>query len=340
MNLDDLEKSLKDKQIYNAYIFYGMDEGQIKETIEEMVDIIVDPNFKDLNYMRLDGMNFEMTQFINACETLPFMAEKRVVEAFRLEHLRSKPKEKTSKELKDLIAYVKNMPEYTVFIGYYILKDKREKNRELDRLKGNIAVIKVEDLKGDRLYKKVQKIFYNKNVEIGKNELRYFVDRVDKDLNIINMEIEKLISYTYGRTIKKEDINMLLPITKDEDVFDLVDAISTNRTQRALMLCNDLIFKGNKETAILAMIERQFDLLLKARAKVKNRQSPDEFSKEFGLHPYVAKNLMEQSKKFNEKQLKNCLEVCLRGESRMKSSGSNNKIEIEMVLVDCARTKK
>lgn len=341
MTLDEFEKSLKEEKLYNAYIFYGIDERQIKDAIDLLVEKVIDKSFKDLNYIRMDGLNLDMDNFINTCETMPFMSEKKIVEIFRAENLRVKPSEKPSKTFKDIISYMKDMPSHSIAVAYYIFQDKREKNRELDKLKGNICAVKVDELKGDRLYKKIQKVFYKKGKDIGKIELRYFAEKVDNDLNIIEMEAEKLISYTEGREIKKDDINAILPINNnDDDIFDLVDAISSGRTQKALMLCNELIFKGSKETAILSMIERQFDLLLKGKAKFQNRETPDEFSKAFGLHPYVAKNLMEQSKRFSEKQLKQCLTICLKAEENMKFSTGDNKMELEMSIINCARAKK
>ncbi|MEW8956476.1 DNA polymerase III subunit delta [Clostridium sp.] len=341
MTLEEFEKSLKEGKIYNSYIFYGIDEKQIKDAINLLVEEVIDKNFKDLNYMRMDGLNLDIDSFINVCETLPFISEKKVVEIFRAEDLRVKSSEKPSKAFKDIISYMKDMPSYSIGVAYYIFQDKREKNRELDKLKGNICAVKVDELKGDRLYKKIQKIFYKKGKDIGKIELRYFAEKVDNDLNIIEMEVDKLISYTEGREIKKADIDAVFPISNnDDDIFDLVDAISSGRTQKALMICNDIIFKGAKETAILSMIERQFDLLLKGKAKAQNRETPDEFSKAFGLHPYVAKNLMEQSKRFSEKQLKQCLTICLTAEEHMKFSTGDNKMELEMSIINCARAKK
>ena len=92
-------------------------------------------------------------------------------------------------------------------------------------MKSDICLIKVEELKGDRLYRKVADIFREKGRDIGKIELTYFCENSSKDLNIIENDVDKLISYCMDRTITKDDISKLLNISHTDDVFDLVDAI-------------------------------------------------------------------------------------------------------------------
>lgn len=340
ITIEALDEKIKKGEVEGSYIIYGIDEKQIKEVIDKIEKKFIDPSMVDLNSMKIDGRDFNIDSIINTCEAIPFISEKKLVVLYRAELLRVKRGEKPSNNYKELIAYMKDMPPHTIFIAYYVFEDKREKNSTLDSLKGNITVVKVEELKGDRLYKKVSEVFSKKGKNIGKIELRFFSDSVDNDLNIIENEVDKLISYTEGREIKKEDIAILLPTKKDDDIFDLVEAISTNKTQKALQIANELMFKGEKETKILSMIERQFDLLLKATVNTKYRKSNDEFAREYGLHPYVAKNLMIQSSKFSEKSIKECLNICGGGEKNMKSTGGDNKLELEMIIIKCAMASK
>lgn len=340
ITIEMLDEKIKKGEIEGSYIIYGIDEKQIKEVIDKIEKKFIDPSMVDLNSMKIDGADFNIDSIINTCEAIPFISEKKLVVLYRAEILRIKKGEKPSNSYKELIAYMKDMPPHTIFIAYYVFEDKREKNSTLDSLKSNITVVKVEELKGDRLYKKVSEVFSRKGKTIGKIELKFFCDSVDNDLNIIENEVDKLLSYTEGREIKKEDIVILLPTKKDDDIFDLVEAMSTNKTQKALQIASELMFKGERETKILSMIERQFDLLLKAIVSIKNRKSNDEFAKEYGLHPYVAKNLMIQSSKFSEKSIKECLNICGSGEKNMKSTGGDNKLELEMIIIKCAMASK
>lgn len=343
ISIENLYLELKKGIVHNSYIFYGIDEKQIKEAIEAIIDKVLDGPLKDLNLFKFDGMNFDFQSFKENAENIPFMSEKKVMVLYRTEALRTKSKEagkgNAKKESKELMDYLKNPPNHCVIIAYYVFNDKREKNKALDNMKSDICLIKVEELKGDRLYRKVADIFREKGRDIGKIELTYFCENSSKDLNIIENDVDKLISYCMDRTITKDDISKLLNISHTDDVFDLVDAICQGKIEKAISLMNELIFKGTNEINILYMIERQFDLLLKGKVAVNNRQGAEEFEKLHGVNFYVGKRIMEQSRRFSEKKLKECIKICADVDGILKSKSVNAKMELEMLLVKSAQIK-
>lgn len=343
ISIENLYSELKKGIVHNSYIFYGIDEKQIKEAIEIITDRVLDGPLKDLNLFKFDGTDFDFQSFKENAENIPFMSEKKVMVIYRAEILRTKSKESgkknAKKENKDLMEYLKNPPNHCVIIAYYVFNDKREKNRAFDNMKGNICFIKVDELKGDRLYKKVSDIFNKKGKDIGKVELTYFCENSSKDLNIIENDIDKLISYCDDRSITKSDISKLLNISNTDDVFDLVDAICQGKIEKAISLMNELIYKGTNEINILYMVERQFDLLLKGKVAVNNRQSAEEFEKLYGVNFYVGKRIMEQSRRFSDKKLKECIRICAEVDGVLKSKSVNTKMELEMLLIRSAQIK-
>lgn len=107
INLDGLENEVKKGQVDNSYIFCGLDEELIKEGIEKIVNKVLDKNFLDLNYIRLDGMITTIDEIINACETMPFLGEKKVVVIYRANFLKEKSDSSNSKTYKEVSAYLK-----------------------------------------------------------------------------------------------------------------------------------------------------------------------------------------------------------------------------------------
>ena len=73
-------------------------------------------------------------------------------------------------------------------------------------------------------------------------------------MEIINNEINKLLDYTEGREITKQDIIDLLPQTNNEDIFDLVDFVSQRKPEKAINILNELLFKGESVTGVLFMM--------------------------------------------------------------------------------------
>ncbi len=111
-----------------------MDEEFIKDGINIIIKKNVAEEFRELNLIRIDGMNTSFDSIMNACETMPFMGEKKVVVVYRANFLQDKTDSSGSKIYNDLKNYISNLPPYTVLIMYYLLNDKRDrpnKNKKL-----------------------------------------------------------------------------------------------------------------------------------------------------------------------------------------------------------------
>ena len=226
---------------------------------------------------------------------------------------------------------------------YYVFNDKREtpkKNKKLMSLNKITSIVYFEKLKRDKFAKKVEEIFQEKKGKIGKIELRYFCERVANNFDIVNREIDKLIAYTNGREIKREDINKLLPPKNEEDIFDLVDLISQRKIDKAMDLIDELLFRADQHMLIITSIENQFKRLYTIKIGVMTGKKIEDFVKEFRLPSFVCEKMINLSNKFSLKQLKELIRLCMKTEEKLKSSNVDKKMELEMLLVGTLTIKK
>ncbi|NLM34002.1 MAG: DNA polymerase III subunit delta [Clostridiales bacterium] len=335
MDLDNFEQQIKKNALKGCYILYGPDENLIKDAISKAVDSVVEDTFRDLNLVKFDGMKVQFEDVMNACETLPFMSEKKVVIVFRADFLGARDDRESKKKVEDFYDYLSTLPPYTILIMYYVFGDDREKaSNNIKKLDKLATLVQVDKLKGNRLYKKVADIFEERHRSISKVLLQFFCDNVENNMEIINNEINKLLDYTEGREITKQDIIDLLPQTNNEDIFDLVDFVSQRKPEKAINILNELLFKGESVTGVLFMIERQFKLLYSIKLGLEEGKNKDILTRELKLHPYVCEKLINQSRKFSLNQLRACMKMCLDTEKALKSSQSDKKIEMEMLLIN------
>ena len=338
INYFELEKHIKAGDIRNAYVFFGTDENLIKHNIQLITDKVINPEIKELNYVRIDGDKADFQTLENACETLPVMSDKKVVEIYRADFLDEKvcnSKKEKDKMFTQVLEYCKNIPNHCILILYIIFESERYKpGRKIEKIDKVSCTVRVDKLKGEMLRKKVKELFLRRGKNIERSELVLFCNEVDNNMNIIENEVEKLCSYTEGREIKKEDIYEMLPQKNDKDIFNLVDLLSQKKIKNALDVLHELIFKGEKITYILFMIQRQFKLLLDIKIGIQSGKNKENLIRELKLHPYVCEKMMLQSKKFEIDQIEKILEICLETENRIKSMSTNNRIEMEMLIVN------
>ncbi|MGL5086471.1 MAG: DNA polymerase III subunit delta [Clostridium sp.] len=335
INIEVLENEIKKGIIKNSYIIFGLDEQLIKEGVDLIKGKALDPGFEDLNYIKLDGLTTSFDEIMNACETIPFMGEKKVVLVFRANFLKDKTDSSDKKTYDEMAKYLKDMPEHTVLIMYYLFNDKREnpkKNRKLTTLGKYCTIVYSEKLKKDKYYKKVEDVFKSQGKEIGKNELRYFAEKVQNNFDIIKREVDKLINYTYGREILKNDIDKLIPNKSEDDIFDLVDFISQKKIENAMDLMDELLFKADQHMLIIISIENNFKRLYEVKVLMSKGKKVDEIASQLKLHPYVCQKTMEQCSRFTIKQLTQLMKICLETERKIKSSSIDKRTEMELML--------
>lgn len=330
----ELEEKLKINKFENCYIFCGADEALMKEKILFIKNKVLNASFTDLNFVQFDGKAVDMEAVLNTCDTIPFMDEKKVVVVYRAEFLGEGEDRTFNKTFDMLQKYVDNPAEHTILIIYYVFSEDREKpSGKIKKLEKKVCTVKFDKLKGMNLEKKIKTLFDEKGKNIGKIELKLFCDGIENNMESVKNEVEKLCCYTLDKEITKEDILTMLPPKADNDIFDLVDCISQRKLEKALDIINELLFKGEKLTYILYMIERQFNLLLQIKLGIEQGKNKDLLVKELKMNPYICEKMIMQSKRFSLKNLKDALYDCLKSEEVLKSSPVNSKTEIELLLL-------
>ncbi|BDR67822.1 DNA polymerase III subunit delta [Clostridium tetani] len=338
IDLRAYREEIKKNNIKNCYIFYGSDEDMIKENIsliknKLIKDKLINEDFIDLNFAKFDGNTLEdFDEVINACETLPFMSSKKIVLIYRANFLgKNKKSEGVYSAFKK---YLENIPENTVLVLYYIFKEKRERvENKVLKLNKKCDIIEIKDLKGRDLEKKVKDLFEEKGKKIALVELKLFCSNLPNNMGIIEKEVEKLCCYTLERDITKQDIYDMFPAKQEDDIFVLVDKMGDKRVKEAIDRFNELLHIGENVFNILYMIERQFNLIYQVSRYVKEGKTIEEISRIIRLPNFICTKLVGQSKKFTETQIKNAIERCLETEKVLKSTSTNKKVEMEMLII-------
>ncbi len=343
INYETYEQEIEKNNIKNGYIFCGLDEEFIKDGINIIVKREVPEELKELNLIKIDGMKTSFDEIMNACETMPFMGEKKVVIVYRASFLQDKSDSAGTKIYNDIKNYISNLPPYTILIMYYLLNDKRDrpnKNRKLTTIGKYLPIVHFDKLKKDKYLKKVSDIFKGKGKQIGRAELVYFCDKVQNNFDIIKREADKLISYCDGRDIKKDDINLLISNSNDEDIFDLVELIAIRKIDKAIDIMKEILYKSDQHMLIISAIQKHFLRLYEIKLKIINGKKVEDFMVEYRLPQFVCEKLVSQTNRFTEKQLSELIKLCVKTETKLKATGIDKSMEMEFLLINTLTVKK
>lgn len=343
INYEVYEQEIEKGKVNNGYVFCGLDEELIKDGINLIIKKEISEDLKELNLIKIDGMNTTFDDIMNACETMPFMGEKKVVVVYRSSFLQEKSDSTGTKIYNDIKNYISNLPPYTVLIMYYLLNDKRDrpnKNKKLTTISKFLPIVYCDKLKKDKFIKKVSDIFKEKGKQIGRVELMYFCDKVQNNFNIIKIEADKLISYCEDREIKKEDINLLILNSNEEDIFDLVELIAQRKIDKSIDIMKEILYKSEQHMLIISAIQKHFFRLYEIKLKITKGKRVEDFIAEYRLPQFVCEKLMSQTSRFTEKQLMELIKLCVKTETKLKSTGLDKTMEMEFLLISTLTVNK
>ena len=79
MSIKNVMEDIKKGNLKKVYLFYGEEEFLMDYSLKVIKDKYIDSGLESLNYIVFEGKDTPLDSIYNACETLPFMSQKRIV---------------------------------------------------------------------------------------------------------------------------------------------------------------------------------------------------------------------------------------------------------------------
>lgn len=341
-NYNDFEKEIRGKGISGGVVVCGQEKQLIDRTVERIYSLI--DTLPDMNIARLPGDSLSQDQVLNACETLPVMANKRLVHIKNADFLvKSEAKEGEEKGLGAFIAdYVTRIPDYTILLMTYY-GDVNEKSKVVSAIKAAGVYIKYLAFKRDELNKWIEGELAAQGKTITKSDIYYLTSLAGTSTEQLEMEIEKLVCYCKDESmITREDIDAVVHRDLEENIFKMVDSITRKNADTALTILNTLLTEKEKPLVILGMINRQFRQLLMVKGCMEESMSPDEIKSRLKLKikDFAFKNLISQARNSQEEALRSAMNRCLDTDYSMKNgmySSDEYDLALEMLIVELCK---
>lgn len=293
---------------------------------------------KGLNIIQLEGKTLTQENFNQAIATHGFLSTRRLIVIQNLSENRSQA---VREAVRDALS---EMPADENIVIFWEAKTggeggKRKKTEPLFGLRPGPGVVLEEFalLEGAKLTRWVKNEFSQRQSSIEPKALTLLVDYVGNDLWRLAGEIEKLANYTGGAAVTEADVALVVRPQFDLNIFKLTDALATKDASTALKLLDDQISAGVAPMYLLAMVVRQFRILIQVKDYLERNENPQLLTQTLGLNPFVARKAVEQARHFTLDQLKKTYRRLLTLDERMKSSGFDQRIFFDVFTVEATR---
>lgn len=318
-----INEDIKNNTFSQVYLLFG-EEAYLRKQYKDKLKNALSADGDTMNCHYFEGKDVSVGEIIDLAETMPFLAERRVIV------LENTGLFKSGGEA--LAEYILN-PSPTVFFVFAEAEiDKRSKLYKAVQSKGVSVEFAMQD--ENTLKRWILGMIKRENKNISENALNMFLNKTGTDMENIHKELEKLFCYCLEKDfITEEDIEEICTQKVSNQIFDMVNAIADRQQKKALSLYYDLLALREAPMRILFLIGRQFNILLMVKEMKKKGYDNKTIASKAGIPPFTVGKYAAQASKFKTKDLKQALNECVEADEAVKTGRMNDKMSVELLIV-------
>ncbi len=331
------------------YILLGEDDFSRRQSLEEIKAGAGDPSLLAANTTTFDGQQVTLDELRTACETVPFLTEKRLVIVNGLLR-RFEPKSSPGRQKKTTRAANNQQNEYKPFSTYIaktpdsttlVLIDGRISANSplLKELSSQAEVRSFPPLREAKLRQWIQQQVREEGGSISPTAVNLLAKLVGSNLWIMTGEINKLVLFTSGHRIGEEEVRMIVSHAEETSVFTMVDAILELKAGVAEELLQRLLEKGAAPAYILVMLLRQVEMIVRVKELRNQKRSSTEIQNRLGLtSEFVLRKTTELADRYPWRRLKEMYHKLLEADLSIKTGKYDGELALNILIADlCQR---
>ncbi len=305
----------------------------------------LDPDMADFNFLRLDGATVTAAAVGDAAAVMPMMSDVRIVEVGGLlDRLRAilqrgeaRRKEQARGECTALLTILRDLPVETILVlmepESSRSKDWRSRFGTLDKqdrefladLKAReaLAVVSLDTPEQADLIQWMERRGAEKGLTCNPDALWALGQRVGHDLQLLDLEMDKLAAYADGASLTAPEVEELVADYREEPIWQLADAVFSQAQGKAMRSLAHLEAQGFTPYHILGTLSTQLRLL----AAVKMGNASDEvIASALKVHPYAIQKARRKAHRFSRDRILYLCDLLQEADYAMKSRSHPEQI--------------
>lgn len=319
--MQTLNQDIKKQQFRQVYLLYG-EETFLKNSYKKRLkEAIVGQD--EMNFSYYEGKKIDVDALIRQADTMPFFASHRLIMVEESGFFKN--------ACEPLAEYLPEMPETTCLLFVESEVDRRGKLFKRVAKLGHTAQMDRQDVA--QLRRWIDGILAKEDKKINSRARELLLGMTGNDMQGIYMELEKLISYAGSRSLLTEDdVKAICTEHTEVKIFEMIDAIASGQTKKAIEKYEDLLLSKESPMFILYMIVRQFNQILQAKEYAAQGMNKNAIAAKMKLHPFIAGLVLQQARRFTREQILSYLAMCAYMEEKAKSGRLRERLTVELLI--------
>lgn len=327
-------KNIKNGDLALNYLFYGEELFLADDLIDTIVFKTFNADNDAFNLHVFYGKESRGEDILNAAMSFPIMAEKKIVILKDIEQL-------DKKSIESLTDYFKNPHDSTVFIGVSGKADFRKNPFKI--LEQKAVCVELKKLNDRDVPDWIEAGALLKGKKIEPRAAMLMAARSDVSMRDLSSQIEKLCVYIGSRdTINEEDIESVIGISRQYNIFELSNAIGMKDLARAMSIFNQMYYFGEQPVGMIVMLHRQFILLWQICDKREAGRPMKEIENFMMANYRIYPNLFHndywlQAQNYSTSEIQKCFTSLLDADIQLKSSSVKNDLIMQKLIFQLIR---
>ena len=316
---------------------YGPDTYRSKKKIEELKK---KRNFSDSNIVILEGEELSPEELHRVFLTPDLLSSKRLVIVKNV--IKKTKKEKVLKEILAIVDKLSKNKRIEIIFWEEDLSALRGKRKEIF----DLLVEKSENyyfplLSFKETYRWLKEEIEKRGGKIEDKAIKKLIFYRGNNLWELSNEIDKLIAYSEKKLIKEKDIEDLVEVKLDENIFHLVDALAEGHREKSLKLLNFQLKRRQSWPLILSALTNHFRglIITQEMLRTEGYVNIQFLADELKVYPFVAKKFLIQARKYSFDELKKIYQALLKIDFRLKTEKVNPELLFDLFVLGVKKKK-
>ncbi|WP_169729977.1 DNA polymerase III subunit delta [Thermicanus aegyptius] len=336
-------EEVRRKEYSPVYLLYGEEEYQIEVLLKELIHLMVDPVWREMDFLSFDMTKTPIQTAIGEAETFPFGSERKIVLLKNAYFLTGSTfRTGVEHDLDTLKDYLENPSTFTslILVAPYAKLDERKK--VVKELLKKSKIYHAKPFTEEEREKWLRKQIKERKILMGEEELEVLSYLLPKSLPLANQELEKISLYSIGRKepITREELEALITHTVEGDVFSLIDKALHQDLEGAFFLYRELMKRNEEPIKVLHLFGRQIRLLIQVKTLTKDGLSQKEIASRLRIHPYPVKLALNVGRDFPLENLFDMFHMIADYDRMMKEGKMEKRLALEIVILKLQAIRK
>lgn len=313
----NLENDIKSGSYKGLYLFFGEERYMSIYYKNRIINSIIGKD--DFMNKKFFDETSDTDDILSFCMSYPFMAEKKVA------IINNSGLFNRQSGFSDKLGIIPDTS-ILIFIEEYV--DKRNRLYKYVQKSGRAIEFKKMDINYLRSF--VKKLASEKKLSIDPEAVDIIIKNSSFSMYEINNELDKMMSYCVenGR-ITVQDCEILGSPDIEGRIFEMIDALAMGDKDKAIPLYQDLLFLRESPVKIIALIMRQFNIMLQIKMCDIEKKSAE---KTLGIQSWIIGKYRKCARKYDIEHIKRLLETLASADYKIKSGRMDDRALLDIIV--------